>query len=70
LYDAGDEALAGRVLTFYAHARAEDALALGEALVESVEARTRLRREVPRPAGDAIHATDRDTVSCRRPRRP
>ncbi|MDX1650811.1 MAG: C69 family dipeptidase, partial [Myxococcota bacterium] len=30
LYDAGDEALAGRVLTFYAHARAEDALALGE----------------------------------------
>jgi dipeptidase len=70
LYEDGDDARARRVLTFYAHQRADDALELGAALVASLEARTKLRRGIPRPQGDSIHAQDRDTVSCRRGRAP
>lgn len=66
LHAAGEDALAQRALTFYLHQRADDALALGEALVASLEARTELLDGIPEPAGDSIHAQDRETVSCRR----
>jgi len=70
LYEDGEDALARRVLTFYAHQRADDALELGEALVASLEARAELLLGNPRPTGESIHAQTRDTVSCRRGDRP
>ena len=41
LYDAGEEDLARHFLTEYSHTRSMDALALGQALADGVEARTK-----------------------------
>ena len=71
LYAAGDARRARLWLTFHAHQRAEDALGLGEALVASLEARTRLLEHgIVKPEGGQINYRGPATVSCRRPLGP
>ena len=65
LVDSGETEDAREVLTFYLVARAEDALELGEALVESLEARTKLLRGIAEPAEDAeMQALDYNMIRC------
>ncbi len=65
LYRARQPALARRYLTFYSSTRALDALRLGEALLGSIEARTKLLFGIRRPRGHRINARPAEqTPSC------
>ncbi len=60
---AQDRQAARDLLTYYATSRAMDALDLGGAMVEGLDAYTRLVTGQARPEGDAINATG-PTVNC------
>ncbi|MDZ7770516.1 MAG: C69 family dipeptidase [Woeseiaceae bacterium] len=65
LYDAGKPALARRSLTHYVNTQASEALRLGEALLGSIEARTRVLYGLRKPEGDTMSDLDYQMVSCR-----
>jgi dipeptidase len=67
LFEANQEALARDYLTRYSHARANEALRLGEALLASIEARTRLLFDLREPEGDEMSRLDYNMVTCRAP---
>ena len=49
LYEAGEEDLARKYLTYYSNTEAMNALRLGEALAESIEARTKVLYGIRQP---------------------
>ncbi|HEY6740596.1 MAG TPA: C69 family dipeptidase, partial [Actinopolymorphaceae bacterium] len=49
LIDAGKRDLARRYLTEYSHTKAAEAMRIGEALVDSIETRSKLDRDIPEP---------------------
>jgi len=65
LYDAGEPGLAADILTRYAHGRAGEALDIGEALLASIETRTRLLYGLREPQGDETSRLDYQMVTCR-----
>ena len=65
LYDAGKPALARQSLTHYVNTQANEALRLGEALLGSIEARTRVLYGLRKPEGDTMSDLDYQMVSCR-----
>lgn len=65
LYDAGKPDLAEAVLTRYSHGQADDALELGSALLNSIEARSRLIYGFRRPQSDEMSRLDYQMVTCR-----
>lgn len=68
LLSRGEKVLATAVLTRYAAEQSEAALELGQDLLASIEARTRLLYGIRRPAGTSINEeadADRVTVTCR-----
>ncbi len=67
LYDAGKAPLARRSLTHYVNTQATEALRLGEALLASIEARTRVLYGLRKPEGDTMSELDYQMVSCRPP---
>jgi dipeptidase len=66
LFDAGRGPLATEALTFYTTTKAREAMALGDALVGSIEARTKLLYGIREPAGEAINTSTHNTINCRR----
>ncbi|MDZ7801809.1 MAG: C69 family dipeptidase [Trueperaceae bacterium] len=52
LLDAGDDDLAGEYLTYYSNTEARNALRMGEALVDGLDARIQAFYDIPRPEGD------------------
>lgn len=64
LYENGQTDLAREYLTGYSHERAYDALALGEALVGSIEARTKLLYDIPVVETEPMGKLDYDMVTC------
>ena len=67
LYAAKKPELALDYLTRYSKRAAQDALTLGHALLDSIEARTELLFGLRRPEGDTVSAMDRERVSCLEP---
>jgi dipeptidase len=65
LFDAGKPELARQALTRYVHARADEAMDLGAALLASIEARTRVIYGLRAPASDEMSKLDYQMVSCR-----
>ncbi len=65
LYQNGQDALARKHLTDYSHDRAYDALELGENLVGSIEARTKLLYDIPVVEGEPMGKLDYGMVTCR-----
>ncbi len=65
LYGAGKPALAADVLTRYAHTQAGKALDLGEALLGSIEMRTKLLYGQRKPQTDEMSRLDYQMVTCR-----
>ena len=65
LFAAGETDHATRVLTDYAHAQAEEALELGEALLASIEARTRVLYGLRKPTTGEMSRLDYQMVTCR-----
>ncbi len=65
LYGAGKPRLAEQVLTQYSHARAAEALDVGEALLASIEVRTRLLYGLREPESGEISRLDYQLVTCR-----
>lgn len=49
LIDSGERKLAQRYLTEYSHNKASEAMRIGEALVDSIETRSKLRSDIPEP---------------------
>jgi dipeptidase len=68
LYEAGREDLARQYLTDYSKTQAMEGLELGEALLSSIEARTKVLYGVREPEGGDINASsssqDRNSVHC------
>jgi dipeptidase len=64
LFAAGETAYARRILTDYSHARAQEALELGEALLASIEARTRVLYGFREPVTDEMSRLDYQMVTC------
>jgi dipeptidase len=64
LFDNGQPKLARQYLTDYSHTQASDALALGENLVDSIEARTKLLYDVPVVEGESMGELDYTMVTC------
>lgn len=65
LFNAEQPELARQMLTYYSNTQAEEGLELGEALVGSIEARTKLLYGIPEPEGDEINMTGPgETVNC------
>ncbi|HXV64055.1 MAG TPA: peptidase U34, partial [Vicinamibacteria bacterium] len=64
LFAAKHDALALDFLTRYSHERAMDALRLGEALLESIEVRTRLLFGLREPTGDEMSLLDYTMITC------
>ena len=64
LFNAGKRDLALAYLTDYSARAGQDALALGHALLASIEARTELLYGLRRPAGERMSGMDTETVSC------
>lgn len=68
LYDAGQDDLAREYLTFYSKTQAMKGLELGEALLASIEARTKVLYGIREPEVDEINASDsssdKKTVHC------
>ncbi|RDD62478.1 C69 family dipeptidase [Ferruginivarius sediminum] len=65
LYQNGQDELARKYLTGYSHDRAYDALELGEDLVGSIEARTRLLYDIPVVEAEPMGKLDYEMVTCR-----
>ena len=64
LFDSGEEQLALKYLTERSHEAAADALALGNALLASIEARTRVLYGLRAPETDEISKLDYNAVRC------
>lgn len=65
LYEAGENELARKYLTAVSTTAAVDGLDLGEALLGSIEARTKVLYGIRAPEQDDINATfDEQTVNC------
>ena len=64
LFDGGEEQLALKYLTERSHEAAADALALGNALLASIEARTRVLYGLRAPETDEISKLDYNAVRC------
>ena len=64
LFDAGKSDLALSYLTDYSAARGEAALKLGNALLGSIEARTKLLYGYREPTGDVVSRLSYDRVDC------
>lgn len=64
LFAADKASLALDYLTGYSEQAGEDALALGNALLVSIEARTALLYGLRRPTGEILSAMGAETVSC------
>lgn len=64
LFEAGKDDLALDYLTRYSHERGQEALALGNALLASVEARTGLLYGFREPEGDVVSLLRYDRVNC------
>jgi dipeptidase len=64
LFAAGKRELALEFLTDYSERAGQDALALGHALLGSIEARTELLYGLRRPEGDTMSGMDTPGVSC------
>lgn len=64
LLDSERTDLAGTLLTDYAHTRASEALALGKALLGSIEARTELLFGLREPEGDVVSRLDYQQIRC------
>ena len=67
LFQAGKRDLALTYLTDYSARAGQDALALGNALLGSIEMRTRLLYGLRPPRGDVTSSMSAETVSCREP---
>lgn len=67
LFRGGEDELARDYLTRYSHERATDALRLGEALLGSIEARTRVLFGLRRPENDEMSRLDYLMITCREP---
>lgn len=67
LFSADKAERAGTYLTDYTHDRAADALDLGQALLDSIEARTRVLYGIREPQDDELSRLDYQMVSCREP---
>ena len=67
LFQAGKRDLALTYLTDYSARAGQDALALGHALLGSIEMRTRLLYGLRPPRGDVTSSMSAETVSCRDP---
>jgi hypothetical protein len=67
LWATGMPDQARRMLTDYSHSHAQDALALGQALLGSIEARTRLLYGLREPTTDEVSRLDYQMVTCRPP---
>ncbi len=65
LYENGKPALARAYLTRYSHTQAHEAMALGEDLLGSIEARTKLLYDIPVVEGEAMGKLDYEMVTCR-----
>jgi hypothetical protein len=63
LYASGKPKLAQEYLTFYCNTRAMEGLRLGEALVEGIEARTKVLFDIRRPSGDQTDLGDGESVN-------
>ena len=64
LYKNGKTELARNYLTSYSHTQAAEAMELGEALVGSIEARTKLLYDIPVVEGEPMGKLDYDMVTC------
>jgi len=64
LFDAGKADLALSYLTDYSAARGEAALKLGNALLGSIETRTKLLYGYREPTGDVVSRLSYDRVDC------
>ena len=64
LFDAGKSDLALSYLTGYSAARGEAALKLGNALLGSIEARTKLLYGYREPTGDVVSRLSYNRVDC------
>jgi hypothetical protein len=64
LFAAGRRELALEYLTGYSERAGEEALALGHALLGSIEARTELLYGLRRPEGETMSGMDTPGVSC------
>jgi hypothetical protein len=64
LFDAGKTDLALSYLTDYSAARGEAALKLGNALLGSIETRTKLLYGYREPTGDVVSRLSYDRVDC------
>lgn len=65
LLNNGQDELAHRYLTDYSHGRAQAALELGEDLVGSIEARTKLLYDIPVVEAEPMGKLDYEMVTCR-----
>ena len=63
-FDAGRDDLALEYLTDYSGEKADDALELGNALLASIEARTRVLYGLREPQGDVVSELSYDRVGC------
>ncbi|MBT8078987.1 MAG: peptidase U34, partial [Gammaproteobacteria bacterium] len=64
LYAAGREDMALKYLTDYSGEKADDALELGNALLASIEARTRVLFGIREPQTDVLSELRYDRVNC------
>lgn len=64
LYQNGKPELAREYLTDYSHTQASEALDLGEDLVGSIEARTKLLYDIPVVEGESMGKLDYSMVTC------
>ncbi|KAF1937608.1 hypothetical protein EJ02DRAFT_476167 [Clathrospora elynae] len=66
LAENGQREAALDLLTFYSHARAEKALALGKTMVDTLDAYTKLTGQFPMPSGSPINdpGLGTETVNC------
>ena len=64
LIDSGRDDLALKYLTDYSGEMADDALELGNALLASIEARTRVHYGIREPQSDVVSKLSYDRVSC------
>jgi dipeptidase len=67
LFLAGADALATEYLTRYSNERAMEGLRLGEALLESIEARTRILFGIREPTTEEMSRLDYRMVTCQPP---
>ncbi len=66
LYKAGEAELARQFLTDYSAQRGQQALQIGNALLNSIETRTREKYGYRRPQGDLMSELSYDRISCKK----